>query len=120
MRSKVIGLAAAIMLGTAAIATGAMAHGGHGGHGGMGHGSMGHGSMGYSSMRSGSYVSGHHESHRMAMRHDFDRGRDFHHRFHHRRFVFIGPGFYGWDLPYYDSGYDSCYVQTANGWVWVC
>jgi hypothetical protein len=99
MRKAMIAVAAAVALGTATMSTGAMAHGGHGGVGG--NFSAGH--------FSGSHFSGSH----LSSGHFAGGFRDRHFGRHFR------AGFAGvW--PYYDYGYNNCYVLTPYGYAWVC
>ena len=37
-----------------------------------------------------------------------------------RGFGFGGPYGYGESYGYYGYGYDSCYVLTPSGYMWVC
>ena len=105
-KTRLIAVAAAVVLSAATMTTGAVAHGG--GHGFGGHSFGGHA---FFAGRVGHF--------------DHDRFAHFDHdRFHHfrfrRHFFFagIGPGFY--DGPYYDYGYTGCRVFTPHGWVWLC
>jgi len=47
--------------------------------------------------------------------HDHFHDHFFHHRFHNRFFAF------GFGVPYYDYGYNSCWtrVWTHHGWRWL-
>jgi hypothetical protein len=134
------GLTAVVLGATVALAPPAFARGGGGGHGfggGGGHGfggggmhamgggmhAMG-GGMRFSGMGGGPRFAGGFAGPRFAhaafaprFAHAGIHRPFFHHRFHHRRFAFVGA-------PFIYAGYNSCYrrVWTAWGprWVNVC
>src|ERR1043166_8553522 len=145
MNKRVLtGVMAAALSATVALASPALARGGFGGgHGGFGGGGM-HamggggmhamggggmhamgGGMRFSGMGGGPrFVGGGFAGHRFAhasiaprFAHAGIHRPFFHHRFHHRRFAFIGA-------PFLYASYDSCFrrVWTAWGprWVNVC
>jgi hypothetical protein len=120
-----IAIAAASLLGAAAIPTGALAfgHGGGGGHGGFGggfHGGFGEG--GFSRGFAGHGFGGGGFSRGFAGR-GFG-GRGFGPGFHGQRFARFGaPGIgLGLGLGYgvYSDYSDGCYAWTPYGYRWVC
>jgi hypothetical protein len=138
-KTRLIAVAAAVLLSVAPLTTGAFAHGGghggggfgggghggFGGHGFSGHGFSGHGFGGHGFVGRG--FGGHGFVGRGFGGHAFVGGRfgHFDHghfgRFGFRRHFFfagVGPGFYDW--PYYDYSYSGCRVLTPYGWVWAC
>ena len=122
MRRKILAIAAAVMLGTATMSTGALAHGGGGGggHGGGGFGGHFGGGFGGHSMGMGGargFTTGRgFSAHGFAMGHGAFRHGRFDHDFRGRRFA-RGFGFglsdYGYCNWPYSYDYNSCY---GYGW----
>jgi hypothetical protein len=128
LRKTLIAVTAAGALGVSSAAL--AGHGG--GHGGGGHGGGGWGGGGHMAgptmggRMAGPMVSGRvHNGPMTFNRNNFNRNnfafnRNFRdHRFHNRRDrFFFGVGFAG---PWYDYGYNSCWVPTYwGGWQYIC
>lgn len=111
-----IGTSLALAAATTPMTTTAFAHGGGFGSGGhFGGGRIGGFGGGHFSGLSGGHFSAFNGG-----RHFGDFGGRFNHGRFGRGFGFGGPYGYGGSYGYYGYGYDSCYVLTPSGYVWVC